>query len=90
MAMNHNNLNDASNYDFVSLESWIRVRHSEEEMREVFVERFNSNFKDEYWLMTKEKELLLIDGSSFLLLNKTVNSKLNPKIFRRFRIRISQ
>ena len=37
MAMNHNNLNDVSNYDFVSLESWIRVRHSEEEMREVFL-----------------------------------------------------
>ena len=38
MALNHNNLNtDGSNYDFVSLESWIKVRHSEEEMREVFL-----------------------------------------------------
>lgn len=35
---------------FVSF--WVK-----EEMRESFVERFNSNFKDEYWLMTKEELL---------------------------------
>ena len=38
MAMNHNNLNSSNNaYDFVSLESWIKTRHSEDEMREVFL-----------------------------------------------------
>ena len=37
--------------------------------------------------MIKEKELLLIDGSSFWYI--TINCKLNPKTFRRFRIRIS-
>ncbi len=36
--MDRNNLNaNSSNYDSVSLESWIRTRHSEEEMREVFL-----------------------------------------------------
>ena len=38
MAMNHNNLNSSNNdYDFVSLESWIKTRRSEDEMREVFL-----------------------------------------------------
>ena len=36
MAMNHYNLNSSNNdYDFVSLESWIKTRRSEDEMREV-------------------------------------------------------
>ena len=38
MAMDHNNLNSSNaTYDSVSLESWIKVRHSEEELREVFL-----------------------------------------------------
>ena len=38
MAMDRNNLNSSNaTYDSVSLESWIKVRHSEEEMREVFL-----------------------------------------------------
>ena len=38
MAMDRNNLNSSNaTYDSVSLESWIKVRHSEDEMREVFL-----------------------------------------------------
>ena len=38
MTMNHNNLNSNNvQYDSVSLESWIRIRHSEDELREVFL-----------------------------------------------------
>ena len=38
MTMNHNNLNSSNvQYDSVSLESWIRIRHSEDELREVFL-----------------------------------------------------
>lgn len=41
----------------VSLESRVLSFWGKEDMKDVFVERFNKQFKDEFWLMTKDEFL---------------------------------